>query len=243
MNQRVLVWDSAVRIFHILFAVGFAASYGIAKLLGEDSQAFPYHAIIGLMLSLLVALRVVWALIGTRWARFTGLSLGPKHQLSYLASIVSGKGPSYAGHNPATSFAMLLMFAGIGGLAWTGLQMGQGNESSKDLHELFANGVLALALAHILGVLLHSVRHRDGIVVGMLDGKKQVDPAQGIRSSAVPAAVVGVLVLGFFGTSLLSTYDPASQSATVPVLGTRLQLGESEGEGQAGSEHEEADDD
>jgi len=243
MKQRVLVWDSAVRIFHALFAIGFATAYGIAKLLGEDSQAFPYHAMIGLMLSLLVVLRLVWALIGTRWARFTGLSLSPKHQMGYVASIFSGKGPGYAGHNPATSIAMLLMFVGIGGLAWTGLQMGQGNESAKDLHELFANGMLVLAVAHILGVLIHSIRHRDGIVVGMLDGKKQANPADGIRSSAVPAAIVGVLVLGFFGTSLVSTYDAASQTATVPVLGTRLQLGESEGEAQARGGAYEAEDD
>jgi len=243
MKQRVLVWDMAVRLFHVLFAVGFASAYGIAKLLGEDSPAFPYHAIIGLMLSLLVALRLIWALIGTRWARFSGLSLSPKHQLGYFASILSGKGPSYTGHNPATSVAMLLMFVGVGGLAWTGLQMGQGNESAKDLHELFANGVLALAAVHILGVLLHSIRHRDGIVLGMVDGKKQTDPADGIPSPAVPAAVVGLLILGLFGTSLMSTYDAANQTATVPLLGTRLQLGEAEGEGRAGGEHEEEDDD
>lgn len=242
MKQRVLVWDLAVRLFHVLFAVGFASAYGIAKLLGDDSPTFPYHAIIGLILSLLVALRLIWALIGTRWARLSGLSLSPRHQLGYLASIFSGKGPSYTGHNPATSAAMLLMFVGIGGLAWTGFQMGQGNESGKDLHELFANGVLALAGAHLLGVLLHSIRHRDGIVLGMVDGKKQADPADGIRSQAVPAAVVFLILVGFFGTSLMSTYDAASQTATVPLLGTKLQLGEAEGEGRAGGEYEEDDD-
>lgn len=241
MKQRILVWDLPVRGFHLLFAGGFAGAFFIAKVLGEDAPAFPYHAMIGLVLTLLVALRVLWGLLGTRWARFSGLSLNPKHQLGYVASILSGKGPSYSGHNPATSAAMLLMFVGIGGLAWTGFQMGQGIESAKDLHELFANGILAVAIAHVLGVLLHSIRHRDGIVLGMVDGKKQADPADGIRTQAVPAAIVGLLVLGFFGTSLVSTYDAASQTATVPLLGTKLQLGEAEGEGQAGGEYEDDD--
>lgn len=242
MNQRILVWDLPVRVFHFLFAGGFVGAYFIAKVLGEDAPAFPYHAMIGLVLTLLVALRVLWGIVGTRWARFSGLSLGPRQQLGYFASVISGKGPNYAGHNPATSAAMLLMFAGIGGLAWTGFQMGQGNESAKDLHKLFANGMLALAGTHLLGVLLHSIRHRDGIVLGMLDGKKRADPADGISSQAVPAAVVFLIIVGFFWTSLMSTYDAASQTATVPLLGTKLQLGEAEGEERAGGEYEEDDD-
>ena len=229
MKQRVLVWDLPVRGFHALFAIGFAAAYLIAKLLGEDAPSFPYHAMIGLTLGLLVVLRVVWGLVGTRWARFSGLALDPRALLSYMASVVSGRGRHYVGHNPATSVTLLLMFAAVLGLAWTGIQMGQGNEAFEDIHGLLANGMLALVGMHVLGVMFHTLRHRDGIVMGMVDGRKAVNAVDAIRGPAIPAALTGVILVGFFFGSLLSDYDSAAQATRIPILGTQLRIGEAEG--------------
>lgn len=239
MKQRVLVWDLPVRGFHLLFAGGFAAAYLIVKILGEDAPSFPYHAIIGLTLALLVMLRLVWGLVGTRWARFSGLALVPRALLSYMASIVGGQGRRYVGHNPATSVTLLLMFAAVLGLAWTGIQMGQGKEGLKDIHELLANGMLVMVGMHVLGVIVHTIRHRDGIVMGMVDGRKAGDAADAIRGPALPAALAGVILVGFFSGSLLSNYDPSAQTTRIPMLGTQLRLGEAEGnEGGDGRKEE-----
>lgn len=241
------MWDLPVRGFHLLFAGGFAAACFIAKLLGEDAPSFPYHAIIGLTLGLLVVLRVVWGLVGTRWARFSGLVLDPRALLSYMASVVGGQGNRYVGHNPATSVTLLLMFGAVLGLAWTGIQMGQGNEGLKDIHELLANGMLVLVGMHVLGVVVHTIRHRDGIVMGMVDGRKPGDPADAIHGPALPAALAGLILVGFFFGSLLSNYDPAAQTTRIPMLGTQLRLGEAEGNegghGDRGEYEEKVEDD
>jgi cytochrome b len=243
MKQRVLVWDLPVRGFHLLFAGGFTAAYVIAKFLGEDAPSFPYHSIIGLTLGLLVVLRGVWGLVGTRWARFSGLALDPRALLSYMASVVSGQGRRYVGHNPATSVTLLLMFAAVLGLAWTGIQIRQGNKGLKDIHELLANGMLVLVGMHVLGVVVHTIRHRDGIVMGMVDGRKAGDAADAIRGPALPAALVGAILVGFVFGSLLSNFDPVAQTTRIPVAGTQLRLGEAEGnEGGERGEMEEDED-
>lgn len=243
MKKRILVWDLPVRGFHLLFAGGFASAYLIAKFLGEDAPSFAFHSIIGLTLALLVTLRLVWGLVGTRWARFSGLALDPRALLSYMASIVGGKGRHYIGHNPATSVTLLLMFAAVLGLAWTGIQMGQGNERLKDVHELLANGMLVLVGLHVLGVAVHTFRHRDGIIMGMVDGRKPGDAFEAIGGPAFAAAAVGLILVGYFFGSLVSSLDPARQTVQVPLFGTLLQIGETEGseggEGQGSEvEHE-----
>jgi hypothetical protein len=156
-----------------------------------------------------------------------------------MTGVVSGQGRRFVGHNPATSFTLLLMFAATLGLGWTGIQMGQGNEGVKDIHELLANGLLFLALVHVAGVLLHTVRHREAIVGGMIHGKKMADPVDSIPSSAPIAALAGLLITGFFAGSLLSNFDPQAQTTRIPVLGNLLSLGEGE---EQERENEESDD-
>lgn len=222
------MWDLPVRGFHALFGGGFVAAYLIANVLGEDGPAFPYHAILGLTLVLLVMLRVIWGIVGTRWARFTALTLDPRTLLSYMTTVATGRGPGYVGHNPATSVTLILMFLAVLGLGWTGVQMGQGNEGLKDVHELLANLMLAFAGMHVAGVALHTLRHRDGIVIGMVDGRKLGDAVDSIRGPALPAAVAGLAAVGFFSWSLLSNFDPGAQTTRIPAFGTVLQIGEAE---------------
>ena len=95
----------------MLLAGGFLASYFIAKALGEDSAALPYHAMIGLTLCLMVLLRLVWGVLGTKWARLTALRLSPLELRSYFQGVLATKGKKYVGHNPATTVTMLLIFA------------------------------------------------------------------------------------------------------------------------------------
>jgi cytochrome b561 len=42
--------------------------------------------------------------------------------------------------------------------------MGQGNESVEDLHEILAYIMVGVVIAHILGVVIHTVRRRENII-------------------------------------------------------------------------------
>lgn len=227
---RALVWDLPVRLFHWLFAAGFVGAAAISLVLGEDSPLFPYHAIIGLTLALMVVLRVAWGVVGPRWARFGSFVFGPRETIAYMLSTLIGGGKRYIGHNPGSAVAIFAMLALTLGLAVTGVMMARGNEGLKDIHEVMAYAMCAVVGVHILGVVLHTVRHRENLTLSMIRGTKDADPADGIGSGRPLAAAVFVLVVGAFAVGLLRNYDAAAQSTTLPVLGTPLQIGESEGE-------------
>lgn len=241
--QRVLVWDLPVRIFHWLLAASFLLAWVLAVTSDDESRSFAVHGLLGLFIAALVAFRLVWGLIGTRHARFGAFATRPAALVAYLKSVVGGPGREYVGHNPASSYATWAMLILLIGLVWTGVLLGRGNESVEDLHEVLAHAMLALVGIHVLGVIIHTVRHRDPITLGMIDGRKRGPASAAIRSARpISALLVGVL-LASWATGLWRGYDPAAGSVTLPVLGARVSLGESEageqGRGARGQAHEE----
>lgn len=243
MNSRTqLVHDLPTRLFHWLFAGSFITAFTIANV-AEHSAAFPLHMLAGLLLGALVVFRVLWGLFGTRYARFDSFALHPARLVEYLRAIFTGDGRRWTGHNPASSWAALLMLALGAGLAITGLLMVNGDrEAYEDVHELLANAFLAVVIAHVTGVIVHSLRHRDAFAKSMVDGRKRGDAES---PTDVPARPLAAIVLtGMFvalGAYLLRGYD--ASSSTLTGFGTTLQLGESEGEGQQARSEEHEDDD
>jgi len=255
MKRETLIWDGLVRLFHLLFAVGFALAFWIAKGMGEDSTAFPFHMMLGLSLAFMVILRIVWLFVGTKWARFQGVDLNPMRLISYFGSVLNPKSKDSPGHNPATSWAMALMVVLTLFLAFSGLRMSQGDESLKGLHEAASFLFVGTAAAHVCGVLIHTLVKRDALPLAMVDGRKAVDPADGLPKGAPIAATLFLIASSFFFGSLAANWNPATGTTRWPLTGGVLALGESEGEEQDGEgggvvepeagereEHEEDDD-
>lgn len=243
---RVLVWDLPVRMFHALLAGSFLLAWGIAVTSDDESRRFALHALLGLFIGALVVFRVVWGVIGTRYARFSGFATRPAALAAYLKGILVGPEREFVGHNPASSYATFAMLVLLAGLIGTGLMLGGGNESIEDLHELFAHAMLAVVGIHVLGVILHSVRHRDPIALGMLDGRKRGAPGAAIRSARPGSALVLGVLLAAWACGLWQGYDARTGTVTLPVFGTTVALGEvedDEGEHEGREEQEEEDDD
>ncbi len=227
---RVLVWDLPTRLFHWAFAGGFIAAAVIALGLGDDSPIFPYHSIIGLTIALLIVLRIFWGLIGSRYARFGSFLFAPSEVLAYTRGVLSRRGPKHTGHNPGSSYAIFAMLAIMTGLAITGIMMARGNESVEELHEILAYSMLAVVGVHIMGVIVHTVQHRENITASMIHGRKNTEGTDaGIRSAHPILAVAMVVLTGAWVTGLVSNYDANSQTTKLPLLGVSLTLGEGEG--------------
>ena len=229
--STVRVYDLPTRVFHWSFAGLFATAYAIANLVDDDSARFAWHMLAGLLMGVAVLLRVAWGMVGTRHARWSDLSLDPRQLAAYLKGVVAGGGRRWAGHNPASSWAALAMAAGVA------------PEWVEEAHELVANTFLAVALLHVAGLLLHALRHRDGLPASMVTGRKRDLAAE---VAPVPArGVAALLMLGVLasaGVGLARAYDPATRS--LDLFGTRLVLGEDGGEAHgAGAEGEDHDDD
>lgn len=239
----VLIWDLPTRLFHWLLSAGFIAAAVIALAMGEHSPLFPYHAIIGLTIALMLVLRIGWGIVGTRYARFGSFMFGPGAVVEYMKGAMIGGGKRHIGHNPGSAVAIFALLGLVLALAVTGFMMGQGNEGIKEVHEILAWTTVGVVVVHVLGVAFHTIRHRENITASMIHGRKRAEPSDGIASAKPIVAVLFLAIAGGWAFGLLRNYNPATQTTTLPLLGTSLQLGENENEGGGRDQRPRHDDD
>jgi cytochrome b len=176
---RVLVWDLPTRLFHWLLAASFFGAY----LLSESERWVALHAMLGYTAIGLVAFRLLWGMVGTRYARFTGFAWSPRAAAEYLKSLFSRRPQHYVGHNPAASWAIVALLGLVAATALSGwATLNQvGGEWMEDVHEVAANATLALVAFHVAAVVVSSLLHRENLVLAMVSGFKRA-------RDAVPAA-------------------------------------------------------
>ncbi|AKR56968.1 cytochrome b561 [Youhaiella tibetensis] len=171
MAGIVKVWDPVVRVFHW----GLVLSFAVAWLSADQSKTLHHWA--GYAAGALIALRLVWGLLGTRYARFSQFVHHPSKVLGYLRDIVTGKESRYLGHNPAGGAMIVALILTMGSLAFTGWlsQTDQffGVGWVEDGHKLLAKLLLVLVVVHIGGVVLASLRHRENLPWAMITGWKR----------------------------------------------------------------------
>lgn len=169
-KQKVLVWDIAVRAFHWLLALSFAGAF----LTAESERTRDVHVVLGYAVLGLVAFRLVWGLVGTRYARFWSFAYGPGSVLSYVKSLFSESPQHHLGHNPAGSWAIyaLLGLSVLAGASGYAAYNDIGGHWMEEVHEAMANSLLAVVVVHVAGVLVSSLIHRENLVLSMLTGYK-----------------------------------------------------------------------
>jgi cytochrome b len=181
MSQRkILVWDLPTRVFHWLLVVSFAGAF----LTADSERSRNLHVLFGATLLILIAFRLVWGVIGTRYARFSSFAYGPRAVLRYLRSVATLDGMRYLGHTPAGSWAIWLMLGlgilvGISGYA----AHTDGPEWLEEAHEGLAWAMLGVVAVHVAGVALSSVLHRENLTAAMISGRKRGEPGNAIRGS------------------------------------------------------------
>ncbi len=228
--KRVLAFDLPVRLFHWIFTILFVTAIVIANTVDDDSATFSYHMMAGMTLGFVLFLRIIWGFIGSTYARFNTFMVKPSQLIGYFKEMFNSSTKRYLNHNPASSVATLIMFLCVVGLGVTGYLMTTGSEGIKDIHEFFAQLFVITAIAHIIGVLYHQFRHRDGMITSMIDGKKEaVDGQKPIESSRTVAGFIFLLLTVGFIWFLNANFD--STTRTLDMFGTELQLGENEDDG------------
>lgn len=98
-----------------------------------------------------------------------------------MISAVISKTKLYAGNNPGSATAALLMFILVPAMFITGIAYG--GEAVEELHEPFAWALLAVIVLHLAGVAWHTIRHRENIALAMITGRKT-----GHQEDAIPSA-------------------------------------------------------
>lgn len=196
-TARILVWDLPVRVFHWVLVLCFAGAWITA----ESERFRDLHLLFGYTMAGLVGLRLLWGLVGTRYARFASFVAGPGRVLRYAGSLLRAAPEHHVGHNPAGAWAIIGLLALIGLTALTGhLNFNDmGGRWMEDVHEIAANSLMALVVVHLGGVLVSSLLHRENLVRSMITGEKRGEAADGIRSShRFVAMLLACAVIGFW---------------------------------------------
>ncbi|ODR98317.1 cytochrome B [Methyloceanibacter superfactus] len=165
------VWDIFVRVFHW----SLVASLVVAWLSGDDWKTL--HLWAGYSAAALIAMRLVWGVIGTPHARFSQFVKSPLAVASYLKEIATGREARHLGHNPAGGAMIVALLATLIGLCLSGWLLTTdafwGSEMMEDIHETLANLALVLVGLHVGGVLWASFRHHENLIRAMVTGRKR----------------------------------------------------------------------
>jgi cytochrome b len=203
--ERILVWDLPTRIFHWLLAASFAGAFAT----GESEYWRNAHVLLGYTAGGLIVFRLLWGIIGTRYARFASFELHPRAALRYLKSLASRSPEHHVGHNPAGSWAILAMLGSVAATALSGWAVLAkiGPQWLEGVHEGLANATVALIAVHVAAVIASSWIHRENLVRAMVTGFKRhaaAAPAEriGWAAGALLIAVVGALWAGWIPAGL-----------------------------------------
>lgn len=184
-TDRIKVWDPLVRLFHWGLVAGFTITYF------TEEDFLTLHVWAGYTIIGLLIIRIIWGLIGTQYARFSDFVYRPKTIIQFLKDTLIFRAKRYLGHNPAggamvillilslliTSFTGLVVYGAedqAGPLAhwFTGISHSVWGDAAEEAHEFFANLTLLLVLAHLIGVLVESLIHKENLVAAMINGFK-----------------------------------------------------------------------
>ena len=194
-QRTIRVWDPLVRLFHWSLVAAMVVVWLSSE--GYDDL----HIISGYTVAGLIAARLVWGLVGGKYARFSQFLRAPFAVIAYLRDMIAGRERRYLGHNPAGAAMIALMLVALAGTAYTGWLLveaeriaalpempqivapafagdgggGNGGEAGiiGDLHEVLASLTLWLIALHVGGVILASWRHRENLARAMVTGDKR----------------------------------------------------------------------
>ena len=188
----IKVWDPLLRLFHW----SLVAAIAIAWLTAEESEI--WHNWLGYIALGLIGFRLVWGLIGPRYARFTQFICGPQEVIGYAKDMLGKREKRYIGHNPLGSVMVIVLLATTAATGVTGWLIAEPtrmvmlpempafvapafadsgedeheDEALEEIHEIFANLLLLLIFLHVVGVIYASRRHKENLARAMVTGQK-----------------------------------------------------------------------
>jgi cytochrome b len=212
-NDKRLVWDLPLRLFHWLLVTSMIASYVTAKL-GFDWMQ--WHFYLGYGTIGLLVFRILWGFFGPKHARFGSFIRNPAAIWLYMKSLLHRDSVRTIGHNPVGGLMVILMLVLVAVQATTGLfttddvvWAGPYNPSVSSstastlssIHSINFNIILGVVCLHIAAIVFYGLYKRQNLVVPMLHGhlpSTLVPQREAISSSQlIKAVVVSLVAAGF----------------------------------------------
>lgn len=202
-EKKKLIWDVPTRLFH--WGIVITLSYSWYSM--EIEENLDRHFLSGYVAVGLILFRIIWGLVGSRYARFSSFIFRPSEIAAYAKRLFARGGGKYAGHNPMgglSVFALLLavlvqvgtgLFADDEYYYFAPLNKFVSSDTASTLtqiHGTSAKVILALVVLHIVAIIFYRVVKREKLLAAMITGKKpdEQDQYEPIPSSRLPLAIV-----------------------------------------------------
>jgi cytochrome b len=203
------VWDLGVRVFHWLMVATVATA--LVTGLSGPRNLLNIHIAAGAAIGGLVAFRMLWGLMGSTYARFSGFPVRRVAINEDLAGLVAGRRPRYLGHNPlgslmALALLAILILSVMTGVVTLGGVDKQGplafavtyvsGKAAQRVHLALAYALLALIAGHLLGVAYESIQAGVNLPLAMITGKKAASSTDhAARPAKAKPLLAGLCVL------------------------------------------------
>lgn len=166
------IWDPLVRLFHWSLVAGFAAN---ALVTDPESNL---HEYIGLTLAGLIGARLLWGLIGTKYARFGQFMPARGAINQQIDDILHHRATTHLGHSPLGALMIFNLIATIAGIAATGYMMTTnafwGVDWVEEVHEVLVTWAELSILLHVGAVLWETRRTGVNLAGAMVTGVKSI---------------------------------------------------------------------
>lgn len=214
-EKKVKLWDFPVRLFHWALVAAIATSWWTNRQVMID-----IHAIAGYSVLALVLFRIIWGFVGSSNARFTSFLTGPNKVIGYATKIPKGSMSdlTYAGHNPAGGWMVVLLILLVGVQAVSGLFASEDTFLFFDgplvayvssdvasvmnwIHHTNINLIYGAVGLHVFAALFYLVVKRENLIGAMVTGARKVpvDLADRFTRINFASPVLGIIILVLCG--------------------------------------------
>jgi cytochrome b len=183
--KKIRVWDLPIRLFHWLLVTLLLVSV-VTQYMGGNAMEWHFRA--GYAVLTLIVFRILWGLIGPRYARFS--SFFPARIFTYLRYARESSDEKFPGHTPLGSLSVVALLCVVLAQAVSGLFANDDIASegplvkfiSKELSDsitwfhksVSANLLYFLVGLHILAILFYYLVKKKDLVTPMITGDKQI---------------------------------------------------------------------
>ncbi|MCW6530205.1 cytochrome b/b6 domain-containing protein [Sphingomonas sp. MMSM20] len=116
-EQRPRRWDAVVRLTHWSVVAAVVTNAIFAE---GGSRA---HVWVGYALAAILALRLLWGLVGPTEARFSAFPPSPRRALTHIREILAGDHRQFPSHNPLGALMVYAIWSCLGIMIASGIAM------------------------------------------------------------------------------------------------------------------------
>ena len=186
--RAIFVWDAPTRIFKWLLVLSVGTAF-LASSMHPRGLLFVVHIACGYAVALLLLFRIAWGVMGGERARFTDFVRGWRGVRAHALGLLRLDPEETAGHNAIGGWMILLLLATLAVIVLTGLLTEGSTGGAGVLSDVLPRGAISwvawihgtlgfaiiwLAGAHVAGVVVESLLHRENLVRAMITGRKRV---------------------------------------------------------------------